>query len=65
MNEEDRVKADKAKEATPNDASVMKVTDLFCSNESFGEGHSPPAIRPNQTPQTPLVFFYESLYEYN
>ena len=49
--EADRVKAVEATEVPAKDASA-KVDDEFCSNESFGEGHSPTTIHPNPTPSS-------------
>ena len=49
--EADRVKAVETTEVPAKDASE-KVDDEFCSNESFGEGHSPTTIHPNPTPSS-------------
>ena len=49
--EADRVKAVQTTEVPAKDASA-KVDDEFCSNESFGEGHSPTTIDPNPIPSS-------------
>jgi hypothetical protein len=48
--EADKVKAVETTEVPAKDASE-KVDDEFCSNESFGEGHSP-TTKPTPTPSS-------------